>query len=105
MPDEKPIALSPLADPVVAAIFSDADSAGLAMQSFLDAALAEDGIQIGKVIEVTPQSYYKHPGERGCRIDVKAATDENERVFNEVQLNIDPTILQRNLFSAARALT
>jgi predicted transposase/invertase (TIGR01784 family) len=99
------VALSPLADPVVAAIFSDVDSAGLAIQSFLGAALAEDGVRIGKVIEVTPQSYYKHPGERGCRIDVKASTDDNERALFEVQLNPDPTIFRRNLFSAARMLT
>jgi predicted transposase/invertase (TIGR01784 family) len=104
MPDET-VALSPLADPVVAAIFSDIQSAGLAMQSLLDASLAEDGIQIGELISVTPQRHYTQPGERGCHIDIEATTNQNERAFFEVQINPDPTILQRNLFSASRALT
>jgi predicted transposase/invertase (TIGR01784 family) len=98
------VALSPLADPVVAAIFSDVESAGLAAESLIGAVLAKDGVKIGKVVSVTPQRHYKHPGNRGCRIDIEAATDENERAFFEVQLNTDPTIFRRNLFSASRTI-
>jgi predicted transposase/invertase (TIGR01784 family) len=98
------LALSPLADPVVAAIFSDVQSSGLAVESLIGAVLAKDGVKIGKVVSVTPQRHYKHPGDRGCRIDIEAATDENERAFFEVQLNVDPTIFQRNLFSASRTI-
>jgi hypothetical protein len=47
------VALSPLADPVVAAIFSDVESAGLAAESLIGAVLAKDGVKIGKVVSVT----------------------------------------------------
>jgi predicted transposase/invertase (TIGR01784 family) len=100
--DKELIALSPLADPVVAAIFSDMENAGLAAASLINAALSSDGMRIGNVISVTPQQYYKHPGERGCRIDVAVVTDQNEQVVVEMQMYPEPAIYQRNLFSASR---
>jgi hypothetical protein len=100
--DKELTALSPLADPVVAAIFSDIENAGLAAASLINAALSSDGRRIGNVISVTPQRYYKHPGERGCRIDVAVVTDQNEQVVVEVQMYPEPAIYQRNMFSASR---
>jgi hypothetical protein len=97
--------LSPLADPVVAAIFADADSSGLAAASLVGAILAEDGVRVGQVVSVTPQRHYSKPGERGCRIDVEIVTTEKEHIIVEIQNFIDHTILKRNLFSASRIFT
>jgi len=97
-----PKALSPIADPVVEAMFSSVESAGLAAQSLIGAILAEDGASIGKVIEVTPQRAYALPNERGCRVDIKTATEANEVTFTEVQLVADSTIIVRDLFDASR---
>ncbi|MDR1787041.1 MAG: PD-(D/E)XK nuclease family transposase, partial [Treponema sp.] len=99
---DKPIPLSPLADPVVGAIFSDAEHAGLAAASLIGAVLACDGVTIGKVLSVTPQRHHKYPDERGIRIDVEIITAANEAVIIEVQLHTDMALLQRNLFAAAR---
>jgi hypothetical protein len=100
--NEQSTAMSPLADPVVEAIFSDVESAGLAAASLINAALSNDGVRIGNVISVTPQRYYKQPGERGCRIDVAVVTDQNEQVVVEVQMYPERNIHQRNLFAASR---
>jgi predicted transposase/invertase (TIGR01784 family) len=97
----KPIAMSPLADPVVGAIFDNVQNAGLAAASLVGAILIQDGIKIGKVISVTPQRYYKLPNKRGCRVDVVIETNANERIITEVQIYFDPTIFQRNLFAAS----
>jgi predicted transposase/invertase (TIGR01784 family) len=100
--DDRPAALSPLADPVVAAIFSDIENAGLAAASLTGAVLAQDGARIGNVLSVTPQRHYSRPGERGCRIDIEVVSDRNERVIIEVQMQADRVVYQRNLFSASR---
>jgi predicted transposase/invertase (TIGR01784 family) len=42
------------------------------------------------------------PGERGCRIDVEAATNRNERALIEVQLSKDSRMTERNLLSISR---
>ncbi|MDR1135823.1 MAG: PD-(D/E)XK nuclease family transposase, partial [Clostridiales Family XIII bacterium] len=97
----KPPAISPLADPIVEAIFIDEVSAGLAAASLVDAVLKKDGVRIGQILKVTPQRSHKQPSERGCRVDVEITTDANERVLVEVQLYSDRYILQRNLFSAS----
>ncbi|MDR1727384.1 MAG: Rpn family recombination-promoting nuclease/putative transposase [Acidobacteriota bacterium] len=51
---------------------------------------------------MTPQRYYKHAGERGCRIDIEITTRSNERVIVEVQTSRDGKMLHRNLFAASR---
>jgi predicted transposase/invertase (TIGR01784 family) len=95
--------MSPLADPVVAAIFANAKVAGKAAQSLIDAVLAEDNIHIGNVIEVTPQRSNKpYSNRRGCRVDVIAETDNNETAIIEVNLYSDANILLRDWFSAAQ---
>jgi len=102
----EPLVLSPLADPVVGAIFCNVESAGLAAESLIRAVLAsDDAILTGKIISVTPQYIYNAPRGRGCRIDVVVITDANERVIFEVQVYADAHIMTRDLFSAAHVFT
>jgi hypothetical protein len=53
--ENKQAAMSPLADPVVGAIFDGVENAGLAAQSLIGSILEAEGIKIGNVISVTPQ--------------------------------------------------
>jgi predicted transposase/invertase (TIGR01784 family) len=104
----KDIVMSPLADPVVSAIFADKETAGLAAESLIKAVLETDGVTFkpNRIISVTPQRH--HGGatnERGCRVDVEIATTDNERVIVEVQTNPEHWIIQRNLFAASRIYT
>lgn len=94
--------LSPLADPVVAAVFDSVENAGEAAASLAGSILAEDGIKIGKVIEVTPQRYYKEaPDMRGCRVDIYVESEDKQRTIIEVQMSDEP-IMARNLFEYAQ---
>ncbi|MDR1785329.1 MAG: Rpn family recombination-promoting nuclease/putative transposase [Spirochaetaceae bacterium] len=96
--------LSPLADPVVGAIFCDAEHAGLAMGSLAGAVTAKDGLTIGKILSVTPRSYIKQPNLRGVRLDIEGKDDQNNDIIMEVQLNTDIYMLYRNVFAAAHAM-
>ncbi|GHV10488.1 hypothetical protein FACS1894217_15950 [Clostridia bacterium] len=89
--------LSPLADPVVGAIFSDVENAGLAAESLVRSIIGSESL--GKVISVTPQRYYKIPDQRGCRVDVEIETSNNRIIIAEVQLSVDPVMPQRNLLA------
>jgi predicted transposase/invertase (TIGR01784 family) len=98
--------MSPLADPVVGAIFNNVEHAGLAAKSLVGSILSEDGdgYTIGKVISVIPQMYYKeYPGCRGCRIDIHMDTSSGESIIVEVQLWEEP-ILARNLFESTQLI-
>jgi predicted transposase/invertase (TIGR01784 family) len=96
--------MSPLADPVVGAIFSGMEQAGLAAESLVGSILSEGGYTLGKVIDVVPQKYYKtYPDKRGCRVDVYVYTAEGEKVIVEVQLLPEP-ILTRNVFEASQVI-
>jgi predicted transposase/invertase (TIGR01784 family) len=100
--ETKQVAMSPLADPVVGAIFDSVENAGLAAQSLVGSILAEDGIKIGKVKSVTPQRYYKeNPLMRGCRVDILVESGNNENTLIEVQMSPEP-IMARNLFEYAQ---
>jgi len=107
--DEKNLVMSPLADPVISAIFVDAEKAGLAAESLLRAVLADgkgvEKIKLGKIISVTPQRVHGSIGERGCRVDIEIRTDENEYYIFEIQIYTDSRIFQRDLFSSARIFT
>ncbi len=105
--NDQDMIMSPLADPVIAAIFANAEVAGLAAESLIRATLMADkqGINIGKIISVTPQSTYSNPRNRGCRVDIESISDSNEYAFVEVQLDPDITIMQRGLFSASNVFT
>jgi len=104
---QQPLVMSPLADPVISAIFSDEKSAGLAAESLIRAILEAEGEgrQFGKVIKVTPQRAHNIPGQRGCRIDIQVRSDANEYGICEIQINMDPFIMQRNLFGASHIYT
>jgi len=101
--DAEPLVMSPLADPVISAIFSNKESAGEAAASLIKAILEEDGedITIGEILSVTPQRHYNQLNQRGCRVDVEIVTVNNERIIVEVQLYRASGIFHRNLFSAA----
>jgi predicted transposase/invertase (TIGR01784 family) len=97
-------AMSPLADPVVGAIFDGVENAGLAAQSLVGSILAEDGVKIGKVTAVTPQRYYKDiPLMRGCRVDILVESENSPKTLVEVQMSEEP-IMARNMFEYAHAI-
>ncbi|MDR0946787.1 MAG: Rpn family recombination-promoting nuclease/putative transposase [Ruminococcus sp.] len=101
---EKLEAMSPLADPVIGAIFDSVENAGLAAQSLIGSILAEDGVKIGKVINVTPQRYYKElPYMRGCRVDILVESENNPKTLVEVQMSDEP-IMARNIFEYAHTV-
>jgi hypothetical protein len=91
------IIVSPLHDAVIAAMFADADSAGLAAEYLVKDILGEYGKQLGKVISVTPQGYAKLANFRGCRVDVVCETDSNEYWLIEFQMYEDAFMFERNL--------
>jgi predicted transposase/invertase (TIGR01784 family) len=98
--------MSPLADPVVGAIFNNVEHAGLAARSLVGSILSEDenGYSIGKVTSVIPQMYYKeYPGCRGCRIDIRMDAASGESIIVEIQLWEEP-ILARNLFESTQLI-
>jgi predicted transposase/invertase (TIGR01784 family) len=96
--------MSPLADPVVGAIFNSVEHAGLAAKSLVGSILSEDGYTIGKVTSVIPQMYYKeYPNYRGCRIDIHMDTSSGESIIVEIQLWEEP-IMARNLFESTQLI-
>ncbi|MDR2713426.1 MAG: Rpn family recombination-promoting nuclease/putative transposase [Clostridiales bacterium] len=92
-----PIIASPLNDIVIAAIFTDADSAGLAAEYLVKDVLGEYGKHLGKVVSVTAQDYHKLVNFRGCRVDVVCRTDDNELWLVEFQMYDDEFMYERNL--------
>ena len=80
------LVLKPLADPVIAAIFTNEDAAGLAAQSLVNAVLELDGDPpIGKIIRLTTQKTVSNIFSRGYRLDIEGLT-ENELSDTEIQL-------------------
>ncbi|MCL2165552.1 MAG: hypothetical protein FWH55_14465, partial [Oscillospiraceae bacterium] len=70
---------TPLSDPVLTAIFQNAEVSGLAMRSFLNATLEDSGdMPVSEVVTVTPQSIHSETSARGFRIDVEARTEGGE---------------------------
>ena len=105
-PNDPNLVLSPLADPVANAMYSSVEVAGLAMESLIGATLETDNEKLnGKITSVTPQSTYASTRRRGCRVDFKNDTDENEKAIVEIQINPDMGIMARNLFATAHVLT
>ena len=106
-PGNQPLVMSPLADPVVNAIFSSEKVAGLAAESLIRVILEAEGEnrKVGKVVKVTPQRAHTAPGQRGSRIDIEILTDSNEIAIVEVQISSDEAIMQRNLFAASHIYT
>ncbi|MDR0548206.1 MAG: Rpn family recombination-promoting nuclease/putative transposase [Deltaproteobacteria bacterium] len=99
---QKPQKISPLADPVVARLFSNANDSGLAMKSLVnsilynarriqlpfdsDSTLLED---VSTIVSITPQPIRINPNLdiRSYRLDVEALTNNNEVIALEVQLS------------------
>lgn len=93
----KRIFASPLNDVVIAAVFTDAESAGLAAEYLVKDVLGEYGKRLGKVVRVTAQDYHKLTNFRGCRVDVVCRTDDNEVWIIEFQMYDDAYMFERNL--------
>jgi predicted transposase/invertase (TIGR01784 family) len=91
------IVASPLNDVVIAAMFADVESAGLAAEYLVKDVLGEYGKRLGKVISVHPQDYHKLTNFRGCRVDVVCETDDNELWLIEFQMYEDEYMFERNL--------
>ena len=100
-------AMSPLADPVVSAVFANVGVAGLAVQSLIGAVLEsdEDAVPIDRIVSVTPQRAHVDPTVRGCRVDIETMTQADEYIMFEIQINPDMTIMQRDLFDASNIFT
>ena len=80
------LALKPLADPVVIAMFTYEDAAGLAAQSLVNAVLEIDGDPpMGKIIRLTTQKTTPNILSRGYRLDIEGIT-EKELSDTEIQL-------------------
>lgn len=79
-------ALKPLADPVIAAIFTNEDAAGLAAQSLVNAVLEIDGDPpMGKIIRLATQKTVSNVLSRGYRLDIEGLS-EKEMSDTEIQL-------------------
>ena len=80
------LALKPLADPVVEAMFTNEDVAGLAAQSLVNAVLEIDGDPLmGKITRLTTQKTVSNILSRGYRLDIEGLS-ENELSDIEIQL-------------------
>ena len=102
---EEWITPTPLSDPVLAAIFQNAEESGLAMGSLLNATLEDSGdMPVGEVVKVTPQSVHSETSSRGFRIDVEAWTASGEIAIVEVQLKKFAAMIERVLLYAEQAL-
>ena len=99
--------LSPLADPVIGAIFANAEVAGMAAKSLIRVTLESEGDNTfeGKILRVTPQRSYIGLPHRGCRVDIEVESDANEIAIFEIQIDPDIHIMKRDLFSASHIFT
>ena len=96
---------TPLSDPVLTAIFQNAEVSGFVMRSLLNATLEDSGDKpISKVVTVTPQSVHSDTSSRGFRIDVKTWTEDGEIALFEVQLKPFSAMVERALLYAEQAL-
>jgi len=96
---------TPLSDPVLTAIFQNAEVSGLAMRSFLNATLEDSGdMPVSEVLTVTPQSVHSDTSSRGFRIDVEAKTVGGEIALVEVQLKPFSSTIERALLYAEQSL-
>ena len=100
-PNDPNMILSPLADPVVSAVFADEEVSGLASESLIKCILEPDEKLLGKVVRVTPQKSYSDPFSRGSRVDVDIETDANEKAIFEINIYTDKTIMHRNIFTSS----
>jgi predicted transposase/invertase (TIGR01784 family) len=97
--------MPPLADPVVAEIFKNAEVSGLAMRELINAILADSGDKlISEVIDVMPQKIDPEAQGRSYRVDVTVKTADNELAVFEVQLSRLRVTNERSLLYAEQLL-
>ena len=101
------LALKPLADPVVEAIFTNEEVAGLAAQSLVNAVLEIDGDPLmGKITRLTAQKTVSNILHRGYRLDI-VGVSENELSDIEIQLTqmnmVNRAFLQAGQLAAINA--
>ena len=99
---------SPLADPIFAEIFRDANSSFRAMESLINSVFNNQGrAPISKILSITPQRVHLNidPKGRSYRLDVEVLTLNNERVDIEVQLSSFDGMTERNLLNALDSLS
>ena len=82
------LALKPLADPVVAAIFTNEDAAGLAAQSLVNAVLEIDGDPpMGKIIRLSTQKTVSNILSRGYRLDIEGLSEKD---LSDIEVQLLP---------------
>jgi hypothetical protein len=101
------LALKPLADPVVEAMFANENVAGLAAQSLVNAVLEIDGDPLmGKITRLTAQKTLSNIFNRGYRLDIEGLS-ENELSDIEIQLTpmnmVNRGFLQASQLAGANA--
>ena len=81
------LTLKPLADPVIEAIFTSEDVAGLAAQSLVNAVLEIDGDPLmGKITRLTTQKTVSNILSRGYRLDIEGLSEKFiERVLSDLK--------------------
>jgi predicted transposase/invertase (TIGR01784 family) len=102
---DKEIVMSPLADPVVGAIFDSVENAGLAAQSLVESILKSEGVKVGNIISITPQKVLMpNVNVRSTRVDILLETDKKERILVEVQMCKEP-LLERNMLAVSQDIS
>jgi len=98
--------LPPLADPVNAEIFSNAEQAGLAMHTLLNDVLDDSGdMRIEKIHFLIPQKYNPSAQNRSYSIDVYGETVSKEYIFCEVSLDKYLVVNDRSFIHLLQAAT
>ena len=96
---------TPLSDPVLTAIFQNAEVSGLAIRSLINATLEDSGDKpIREVVSVTPQSVHSETSTRGFRIDVEVRAADGEIVLVEVQRKLFTSTNERTLLYVEQSL-
>ncbi|MDR0354434.1 MAG: Rpn family recombination-promoting nuclease/putative transposase, partial [Deltaproteobacteria bacterium] len=97
---------SPLASPILDAMFKNVKFAGKATRSLVNAVLVNAGEKkIRKVKAVAPQYYASASGDRTYRIDVVAVDMKGDTILLEVQLERFPTMNERLLLYSLTQLS
>ena len=96
---------TPLSDPVLTAIFQNAEVSGLAMRSLINATLEDSGDKpISEVLSLTPQSIHSETSARGFRIDVEVRASDGEIALVEFQRKLFIRTIERTLLYAEQSL-
>lgn len=99
--------MNPLSDVVFSWMFQDMESAEAAWNLINSILVAAGEKKIGKIKEIHSQYQQsaEYPDGKYGRLDVKAETEDGEKVDTEVQLTTQPFFIDRELFYGERVLT